>query len=104
MFIRTLISCFAVSLALAYTGCAGSESPIESESPIDMNTLTQSERRFVESCGEKPTCVKVRLYQFRFAQQYRAAKLPVFQLKFRHQYPTMSEEEIVVLVNDAVEE
>lgn len=37
-------------------------------------------------------------------QQYIAAKRPVFRLKFRHEYPTMSEEEIEVLVNDAVEE
>lgn len=36
--------------------------------------------------------------------QYRATKGSVFRLKFRHQYPTMSEEEIEILVNDAVEE
>lgn len=36
--------------------------------------------------------------------QYRATKRSVFRLKFRHQYPTMSEEEIEVLVNDAVDE
>ena len=36
--------------------------------------------------------------------QYIAAKRPVFQLKFRHQYPTMSEEEIEVLVNDALKD
>ncbi len=40
----------------------------------------------------------------RLAQQYIAAKRPVFRLKFRHEYPSMSEEEIEVLVNDAVEE
>ena len=39
-----------------------------------------------------------------FRQQYIAAKRPVLRLKFRHEYPTMSEEEIEVLVNDAVEE
>ena len=39
-----------------------------------------------------------------FREQYIAAKRPVFQLKFRHQYPTMSEEEIEVLVNDALKE
>lgn len=39
-----------------------------------------------------------------YRQHYIAAKRPVFQLKFRHQYPTMSEEEIEVLVNDALEE
>ena len=39
-----------------------------------------------------------------FRQQYIAAKRPVFQLRFRHQYPTMSEEEIEVLVNDALED
>jgi hypothetical protein len=37
-------------------------------------------------------------------QQYIATKRPVFRLKFRHQYPTMSEEEIEVLVDDALEE
>lgn len=37
-------------------------------------------------------------------QQYIAAKRPVFRLKFRHEYPSMSEEEIEVLVKDAVEE
>lgn len=40
----------------------------------------------------------------RWRQQYEAAKRPVFRLKFRHQYRSMSEEEIEVLVNDAVEE
>ena len=69
-----------------------------------MNTLTQGERRFLESCGEKPYCKEIRLYQFRFAKQYRSAKKPVFRLRFRHQYPTMSDEEIEVLVKDAVEE
>ena len=39
-----------------------------------------------------------------FRQQYIADKRPVFQLKFRHQYPTMSEEEIEVLVNDALKD
>jgi hypothetical protein len=39
-----------------------------------------------------------------YREQYIAAKQPVFRLKFRHQYPTMSEEEIEVLVNDALEE
>jgi hypothetical protein len=37
-----------------------------------------------------------------YREQYIAAKRPVFQLKFRHQYPTMSDEEIEVLVNDAL--
>ena len=69
-----------------------------------MNTLTQNERRFVEGCGEEPYCKEIRLYQFRFAKQYRAAKGPVFRLRFRHQYPMMSDEEIEVLVKDAVEE
>jgi hypothetical protein len=36
--------------------------------------------------------------------QYIAAKRPVLRLKFRHQYPTMSKEEIEVLVDDAIEE
>jgi len=39
-----------------------------------------------------------------YREQYIAAKRPVFQLKFRHQYPTMSEEEIEVLVTDALED
>jgi len=39
-----------------------------------------------------------------FRQQYIAAKRPVLRLKFRHEYPTMSEEEIEVLVNDALED
>ena len=40
----------------------------------------------------------------RWRQQYIAAKRPVFRLKFRHEYPSMSDEEIEVLVNDALEE
>ena len=36
--------------------------------------------------------------------QYRATKGSIFRLKFRHEYPTMSEEEIEVLVNDALED
>lgn len=39
-----------------------------------------------------------------YREQYMAAKRPIFRLKFRHEYPTMSEEEIDLLVNDAVEE
>ncbi len=39
-----------------------------------------------------------------YREQYIAAKRPVLRLKFRHESPTMSEEEIVVLVNDALEE
>lgn len=101
MFSRTLSSCLVVSLALVCTGCAGSTEP---EPPFDMSTLTQYERRLVESCEGKRTCMEIRLYKFRFAERYRATKRPVFQLKFRHQYPTMSEEEIEVLVNDEVEE
>lgn len=37
-------------------------------------------------------------------EQYIAAKRPVLRLKFRHEYPTMSEEEIDILVNDALED
>ncbi len=34
-------------------------------------------------------------------EQYIAAKRPVLRLRFRHECPTMSEEEIDILVNDA---
>ena len=39
-----------------------------------------------------------------YREQYIAAKRPVFRLKFRHEYPMMSEEEIEALVNDALED
>lgn len=37
-----------------------------------------------------------------YREQYIAAKRPVLRLKFRHEYPTMTEEEIDILVNDAL--
>ncbi|SPP64738.1 hypothetical protein [Nitrospira lenta] len=39
-----------------------------------------------------------------YREQYIAAKRPVFRLKYRHEYPTMSDEEVEVLVNDALED
>jgi hypothetical protein len=36
-------------------------------------------------------------------ERYIAARRPALQLKFRHEYPTMTDEEINVLVNDALE-
>lgn len=39
-----------------------------------------------------------------YREQYIAAKRPALRLKFRHEYPTMSEEEIEILVNDALED
>ena len=39
-----------------------------------------------------------------FRDRYIAAKRPVLRLKFRHEYPTMSEQEIEILVNDALED
>lgn len=39
-----------------------------------------------------------------YRERYIAAKRPALQLKFRHEYPTMTEEEIDVLVNDALQE
>ena len=78
MFSRTLIY-LAVSLGLICTGCAESGS------------ITHENQKAYEA-GQQ------------YRQQYIAAKRPVFRLKFRHQYPRMSEEEIEVLVNDAVEE
>ena len=39
-----------------------------------------------------------------YREQYIAAKRPVLRLKFRHEYPTMSEKEIEILVNDALED
>jgi len=84
MFIRTLISCLAVGLVC--TGCAESGSTTKEEI---------AHRKLMKEAYE--TGRQHRL-------QYIAAKRPVFRLKFRHQYPTMSEEEIEVLVDDAVEE
>lgn|SRR5678815_820836 len=104
MFRGTLISWFVLSLGLVCIGCVKSGSTVESRSTIDLNSLTNNERRFVEACGGKRSCMEVRLYQLRFATQYRATKQPVFRLQFRHQYPTMSEEEIEFLVNEAVED
>ena len=86
MFGRTLISCLAVSLGLACTGCAESGSTMKEES---------AHREMMKKAYESGR-------QHRL--QYIAAKRPVFRLKFRHQYPTMSEEEIEVLVDDALKE
>jgi hypothetical protein len=88
MFIRTLISCLAVSLALVCTGCA---EPVQA--PLSKEEI--ADRKLMKEAYETGR---------QYRQQYIAAKRPVFRLKFRHQYPTMSEEEIEVLVNDALEE
>jgi hypothetical protein len=84
MFSRTLISCLAVGLVC--TGCAESGSTMKEEI---------AHRKLMKEAYETGR---------QYRQQYMAAKRPVFRLKFRHQYPTMSEEEIEVLVDDAVEE
>jgi uncharacterized protein YceK len=77
----------ALVLAILFlSGCAG-ESRLTKEKQAN-----QASRMQAYEAGQQ------------FRQQYITAKRPVLDLKYRHQYPTMSEEEIEILVNDAVED
>ena len=77
--------------ALLLSGCA-STSPTAAHPSLDEERADRARLKQAYEIGRQ------------WRQQYIAAKRPVFRLKFRHEYPSMSEEEIEVLVNDAVEE
>lgn len=91
-------------------GPVGEEYLTEAPAPTTAPAAAHTQDKAVDQYGNpwteerKAFAKKVNELAKRFAQQYRAAKRPVFRLKFRHQYPTMSEEEIEVLIDDAVEE
>lgn len=64
----------------------------------------------VDQTGSKWTEERKALYRQNYEagrqarERYIAAKRPALQLKFRHAYPTMTDQEIDVLVNDALED